>query len=242
MGSNTYNTNVNSAAQLNRVREVIPNSIDMAYRIPVVLTEVSRSIQQTTLAETTEIINNTYFDLVNDVYVYAQVIPDLDTNNLFLAVEEVSYDGEIHENYYGITELDTDFTALDRAPGTIKFLVEINYDQSELDILEGKYSSEELVFLLEQDVNFSFERGEGDTFNSKQSMIEYDSISSLGSISQETITISTTTGSITGLITEQAQTITDIGGLSTAGRSREIANTNVRIAGTSGTTVTTSGY
>lgn len=83
MGSNTYNTNVNSAAQLNRVREVIPNSIDMAYRIPVVLTEVSRSIQQTTLAETTEIINNTYFDLVNDVYVYAQVIPDLDTNNLF---------------------------------------------------------------------------------------------------------------------------------------------------------------
>jgi hypothetical protein len=72
--------------------------------------------------------------------------------------------------------------------------------------------------------------------------ISYDSLSSLGSVSQEGFTISAATGSITGLITEQAQVITDVGGLSTGGRSRDIDNTDSKFAPTTATNVTTSGY
>ena len=59
-------------------------------------------------------------------------------------------------------------------------------------------------------------------------IIPYDSLSSLGEISQETITVSELTGSVTGLITEQAETITDVGGLSGAGRDRTIIGGGVR--------------
>lgn len=74
--------------------------------------------------------------------------------------------------------------------------------------------------------------------------ISYDSLSSLGSVSQEGFTISAATGSITGLITEQAQVITDVGGLSTGGRDRTITNTGAQFDdGTeSRYSVTTSGY
>ena len=72
--------------------------------------------------------------------------------------------------------------------------------------------------------------------------ISYDSLSSLGSVSQEGFTISATTGSVTGLITEQTQVITDVGGLSTAGRDRTITNTGATRATITSDRVTTSGY
>jgi len=67
--------------------------------------------------------------------------------------------------------------------------------------------------------------------------ISYNSLSSLGAISQEGFTISATTGSVTGLITEQTETITDVGGLSGAGRDRTIIG-----GGVGGADVTTRGY
>lgn len=67
--------------------------------------------------------------------------------------------------------------------------------------------------------------------------ISYNSLSSLGAISQEGFTISATTGSVTGLITEQTETITDVGGLSGAGRDSTIIG-----GGVGGADVTTRGY
>lgn len=77
--------------------------------------------------------------------------------------------------------------------------------------------------------------------------ISYNSLSSLGAISQEGFTVSATTGSVTGLITEQTETITDVGGLSGAGRDRTIESTDAVITTPFGVitgtrTVTTRGY
>ncbi len=75
--------------------------------------------------------------------------------------------------------------------------------------------------------------------------IPFDSLSSLGEISQEGFTVSAATGSDTGLITEQTETITDVGGVVARGR-RDTAGdvtTTVTTGGTTTTTtVTTSGY
>lgn len=226
-----------------RINETIPNSIDVRLRLPVIITEIDRSIPEDTSAETAQNVNNTFFDLVNDVFVYSNVLPASDSNNFFLAVEEETYLGDIYQNYYGVTELDTDFLTTiflgddNDELASNETAISIRYDERELRILENKYTTEPLSFLLEQAVNFSFERGEGDTSNTRQGMIDYDSISSLGAISDETVTISATTGSVTGLITEQAETITDVGGLSGAGRDRTIEG-----GGVGGANVRTSGY
>ena len=77
--------------------------------------------------------------------------------------------------------------------------------------------------------------------------ISYDSLGSLGNITQESFTVSATTGSATELITDESQQISDTGGLSTAGRDREILNERVRVDTTDNPdaqpgTVRTSGY
>ena len=75
--------------------------------------------------------------------------------------------------------------------------------------------------------------------------ISYQSLSSLGEIAEESITISATTGSVTGLIIEQSETITDVGGVVARGRRDAAGNvtTTVTTGGsTTTTTVTTSGY
>lgn len=78
--------------------------------------------------------------------------------------------------------------------------------------------------------------------------ISYESISSMGAATQEELTVSATTGSVTGLITEQTETITDVGGVVARGRRTggpETLTTTVTDSATGATTtyeVTTSGY
>jgi hypothetical protein len=222
----------------------VDNSVTARFRLPVVLNKIVRRVATVRSADleyaetVSQNINNTFFNLKDDRFDFSNVLPDSESKNFFIAFEEESFAGDLYTNYYSITEVDTDFVEVESV-GTPsnETVVYIDYDQSELDILENKYTTEPLSFLLEQVANFSFERGEGDTSNTRQSMIDYDSISSLGAISDETITISATTGSATGLITEQAETITDVGGLSGAGRGRTIEG-----GGVDGANVTTSGY
>ena len=84
--------------------------------------------------------------------------------------------------------------------------------------------------------------------STKNNGISYDSLSSLGSISQEDITVSATAGSITGLITEATEVIADAGGVTSRSRSIETTGVSEEVAkrtsdGTTTTaTVTTSGY
>ena len=75
--------------------------------------------------------------------------------------------------------------------------------------------------------------------------IPFDSLSSLGEISQESFTVSAATGSVTGLITEQTETITDVGGVVARGRrdaAGDVTTTTTTGGTTTTTTVTTSGY
>jgi hypothetical protein len=250
MASSTYTpsvtrttlTSIESANTSPPVNENFYNSITARFRSPIVLNKIVRSGElesvETEADATSQNINNTFFNLKDDRFDFSDDLPDSESKNFFIAFEEESFAGDLYTNYYSITEVDTDFVEVESA-GTPsnETVVYIDYDQSELDILENKYTTEPLSFLLEQVANFSFERGEGDTSNTRQSMIDYDSISSLGAISDETITISATTGSATGLITEQAETITDVGGLSGAGRDRTIIG-----GGVGGANVETSGY
>jgi len=118
-----------------------------------------------------------------------------------------------------------------------------SYSEEEKQRLQSLYGDEEPV--LQIDLDETPTRADIGIQNSVVGeQISYNSLSSLGAISQEGFTISATTGSVTGLITEEAETITDVGGLSGAGRDREIESTDVvfteLITGT--TTVTTRGY
>ena len=70
----------------------------------------------------------------------------------------------------------------------------------------------------------------------------------MGNIVQETITVTATTGSMSELIIEQTESVSDAGGLSGAGTDREITSTGVSLTTEDGgavattRTVTTSGY
>ena len=122
------------------------------------------------------------------------------------------------------------------------------YGSSELDFLLQNYAPSEpqLQISLDEETlsNISFQN------SIPTDPISYDSLSSLGNITQESFTISVTIGSATELITEEAETVTDVGGLSSTGRNRTIGNTGVSSqisasaasAGVSTSTVRTSGY
>ena len=116
----------------------------------------------------------------------------------------------------------------------------IKYSEAEEQKLSSRYSFVEpqLQITLESSV------ANNSVYQNSIQPIEltFDSLSSLGPVAQETITVTATTGSVTGLITEQAETITDVGGLSGGGRDREIQSTGVDVGSTSTRTVTTSGY
>lgn len=123
------------------------------------------------------------------------------------------------------------------------------YNPEQIEFLEQNYGDVEPTIQI--NLNETPTRADIGIQNSiTGEKISYDSLSSLGSVSQEGFTISATTGSVTGLITEQTQVITDVGGLSTGGRDRTIINTGVSTqiqadadgAGISTSAVTTSGY
>ena len=123
-----------------------------------------------------------------------------------------------------------------------------SYSEKEKQRLQSLYGDEEPTIQI--DLNETPIRADIGIQNSiTGEKISYDSLSSLGSVSQEGFTISATTGSVTGLITEQTQVITDVGGLSTGGRDRTITNTGVSTqiqsevaSGVVTDAVTTSGY
>jgi hypothetical protein len=122
------------------------------------------------------------------------------------------------------------------------------YNPEQMEFLEQSYGDVEPFIQI--DLNETPTRADIGIQNSiTGEKISYDSLSSLGSVSQEGFTISATTGSVTGLITEQTQVITDVGGLSTGGRDRTITNTGVSTqiqsevaSGVVTDAVTTSGY
>jgi len=133
------------------------------------------------------------------------------------------------------------------------------YNMAERTIHYGNNNEEEKLMSLygpaEPQISFSIEEAVQNT-NVYQNFIEvdaisYDSLSSLGEVSEESFTIMATTGSISGLIIEQSEQITDSGGLSGAGRDRGITSTRISSTiaseaglgdGVTSTTVTTSGY
>lgn len=179
------------------------------------------------------------FDLQNNIFVFSPFLPDEDSNKFYLAFEEESYQNRVYRNYFAITEMDI-FFVRGASEVDAEYDWNIVYDDMELELLKSKYSPEEVRFALEQDVNFSFERGEGDTFNLSQEMISYESISGLGSIVGESLTISASTGSLDTEINTTnttGRTVFAGGGLSlTTGTERVDINTGVT------TTVVRSGY
>jgi len=116
----------------------------------------------------------------------------------------------------------------------------LNYDPSEIDFLRQRYGP------VPPQLQITLEVVQ-DTRIPSQAVVEnlpisYDTLSSLGEPTQEQLTVSAVTGSATGLITEETETVTDVGGLSGAGRDRTIESTGVTVGSTSTRTVTTSGY
>ncbi len=116
----------------------------------------------------------------------------------------------------------------------------LDYDPSEIDFLRQRYGP------VPPQLQITLEVVQ-DTRIPSQAFIEnlpisYDTLSSLGEVTQEQLTVSAVTGSATGLITEETETVTDVGGLSGAGRDRAIENTGASVGGGSATTVRTSGY
>ena len=125
--------------------------------------------------------------------------------------------------------------------GNVSFAV-VKYGREEEQKLLDLNSHVEPVYQITIPQNNFMEANTYYQESTKNNDISYDSLSSLGSVSQEGFTISATTGSVTGLITEQTQVITDVGGLSTAGRDRTITNTGATRATITSDRVTTSGY
>lgn len=131
-----------------------------------------------------------------------------------------------------------EFNILEEQPLIFEGLetVSITYSENEKNSLERLYGPNPPI--LQVDLEEIPIRGDIGIQNSViGEQISYNSLSSLGAISQEGFTISATTGSVTGLITEQTETITDVGGLSGAGRDRTIIG-----GGVGGADVTTRGY
>ncbi len=116
------------------------------------------------------------------------------------------------------------------------------YSDNEKQFLKNLYGNEE--------PNFDFTVPSRMPNDLQQSSIpspiaEYDFISSLGPISGEEMTVTAVTGSATGLITTQDETITDAGGVVARARRDESGAVTTTIgvgSAATTTTVTTSGY
>lgn len=153
-----------------------------------------------------------------------------------------SLDQDITE-YYSFEESEVEITELGAqdTDGNIR-AYSLSYSSEEEGFLNNLYGNVE--------PNFDFSVAHSLPSDLHQNSIlrptnEYDLISSLGDISQESFTVSATTGSVTGLITEQAETITDVGGVVARGRRNTVGDVTTTIGvGSAATTrtVTTSGY
>lgn len=154
-----------------------------------------------------------------------------------IRMKTVNSDSNLINEYYTFQDSEVKFDA---------FTKKLSYIQPEIEYFRQRYGS----VAPELQVNID-DAPEQSTISFQNSIstdpISYDSVSSLGSITQESFTISATTGSATELITEQTGLISDAGGISGAGRDREILNERVTVDTTGISdvqpgTVRTSGY
>jgi hypothetical protein len=124
--------------------------------------------------------------------------------------------------------------------GLEQAIYEQNFTTGEQNAFNREYGESTVQFsfsINQQELNISTHQN-----SIAPEEINYNSLSSLGSISDESFTISATTGSVGELIVQDTETFSDVGGLSGGGRNREIESTGVTIGSTSTRNVRTSGY
>ena len=175
-----------------------------------------------------------------------QQFPGILENKVFSIsyVEHTNDDGETLPRYSGIGEVIRFVDAMDE-PGKRYFF----YNDIEKNKLISLYGREAPIMQINFDPPDRPPIVPQKSIQNTNSL--FNSLSSLAEISQESFTITAATGSIIGLITEEVETISDVGGLSGAGRDREITSTRISSTiaseaglgdGVTSTTVTTSGY
>jgi len=139
--------------------------------------------------------------------------------------------------YFGVEEEEIKIIEIqDEDPEDKIFTKRIVYSDSEIDKLNTLYGSVEPEFQFSLPPQTEIPPAQNSV---KSDELSYDSLSFLGNITNEEFSVTAATGSATGLIIESRQQISDVGGLSGAGRDRTIASTGVS---TGDVTVTTSGY
>lgn len=124
------------------------------------------------------------------------------------------------------------------------FTKQLVYSEDEINRLNNLYGSFEPQFQFSLPSQDEIPPGQN---NVNSIELSYDSLSSLGSITTESFSVTANTGSTTGLILESKERISDIGGVSGAGLSRTINNLGSTIDTSSDSSidssiVTTSGY
>ena len=176
---------------------------------------------------------NNYF-LESLIYNFSQNLgQQVQQSNKIFVISRESFIADDDTNLWKYTSI-ADYSMQITREGDSSYL--FSYSEEEKQRLQSLYGDEEPA--LQIDLDETPTRADIGIQNSVVGeQISYNSLSSLGAISQEGFTISATTGSVTGLITEQTETITDVGGLSGAGRDRTIIG-----GGDGGADVITRGY
>ena len=160
-----------------------------------------------------------FFDSYN--FIYGTLSTERRRELIFsiIRMKTVNSDSNLINEYYTFQDSEVKFDVSTK---------KLSYIQPEMEYLRQRYGS----VAPELQVNID-DAPEQSTISFQNSIpadpISYDSVSSLGNITQESFTISATTGSSTELITEEAETVTDVGGLSGAGRNRTINNTGFSV-------------
>jgi hypothetical protein len=189
--------------------------------------------------------------------VFSSIRPTFDLDSiedrefLILSSRHTNEDGQILRKYEGLEESQVLFSVPSQLSHE-KYETRFTYGSSERQRLQDLYGEEDAVLLLSTE-----NEPPSRTINQNSVKIEkisYDSISSLGTINQETLVISSAGGSEEELITSPDERIIDAGGVNL--RNNTIANRNVTMEvpvetdpfgrpapdSLDGTTVTTSGY
>jgi|5B_taG_2_1085324.scaffolds.fasta_scaffold02455_4 hypothetical protein len=188
------------------------------------------------------------FDTTADFPSSNQVTNPQDVQNspafVLIAYREAeSMGGFLVEDYYMVEDepIVVKLAAADDGDGPL-FLNEIRYSTEEKNILQNLYGAVEPTLQITlQNIAKAPENQRSIEFTE----VSYDSLSSLEEASLEGFTVSTLTGSTTGLIITPEERISDVGGLSGPGRDRQISNTGVTTAAAStaiSERVTTTGY
>lgn len=148
-----------------------------------------------------------------------------------------------YDHYYSFEDTDVSPRIVDGDQyyenGSVVVSQEVRFGFEEKSFFRDLYSGSAPSFQLsfENFLEPSLDRPQASVENEN---LSYNSLSSMDEIGDETITVTATTGSVTGLVTETADTPTDVGNISS--RNRQIQSTGVTVGGPSTRTVTTRGY